>query len=275
MTMQRALSLLFHDVVPEGRWSESGFVSADADLYKLSCDQFSKHLDCLQNNLSGEFTTAYQVLDGTVSSDPYLLTFDDGGVSAATHIADMLEEFGWRGHFLVTAGQVANPGFLTPAQMRDLQGRGHIIGSHSYSHPMLMAHCSDEQLRDEWHRSGEVLAEILDAPIRVASVPGGHYSRAIASAAAAAGIRLLFNSEPTTKTHVVDGCLVLGRFCVKRTHSPAWSGSIVAGSIAPRLREAVLWNSKKVVKNLLGEVWLKGRRKILEKRAANERGRAS
>jgi hypothetical protein len=49
----------------------------------------------------------------------------------------------------------------------------------------------------------------------------------------------------------------------------------VAGSITPRLREAVLWNGKKVVKNLLGEVWLQGRRKILERRAANERRRVS
>jgi peptidoglycan/xylan/chitin deacetylase (PgdA/CDA1 family) len=273
--MLRALTLLFHDVVPEGHWSQSGFVSADADLYKLTCDQFRKHLECLRENLRGEFATAHQVLAGATSQRPFLLSFDDGGVSAATHIADMLEEFGWRGHFLMTAGRVAAPGFLTAAQMRDLHSRGHIVGSHSYSHPLLMAHCSNEQLREEWHRSGAILGDILGSPVDVASVPGGHYSRAIAAAAATAGIKLLFNSEPTTKTHVVDGCLVLGRFCVKRSHSPEWSGSIVAGSITPRLREAVLWNSKKVVKNLLGEVWLQGRRKILERRAANERRRVS
>ena len=37
-TCEDPLTLLFHDVVPDDRWSESGFVSADADLYKLSCD---------------------------------------------------------------------------------------------------------------------------------------------------------------------------------------------------------------------------------------------
>jgi peptidoglycan/xylan/chitin deacetylase (PgdA/CDA1 family) len=273
--MQRALTLLFHDVVPEGRWSDSGFVSADADLYKLSCDQFRSHLECLRRNLPGKFTTAPEVLAGTVPGYPFLLSFDDGGVSAATYIADMLEEFGWRGHFLVTAGRVATPGFLQAAQMRALHARGHIIGSHSYSHPLLMAHCSNQQLRDEWQRSGAILGDILGSPITVASVPGGHYSRAIATAAASAGIRLLFNSEPTTRSHVVDGCLVLGRFCVKRSHSPEWSGRIVAGSLAPRLRETVLWNSKKVAKNLLGEVWLRGRRKILERRAAKGSRRVS
>jgi peptidoglycan/xylan/chitin deacetylase (PgdA/CDA1 family) len=273
--MQHALTLLFHDVVPEGRWSESGFVSADADLYKLSCEQFRRHLECIQRNLRAPFTTATQVLAGAVPGSPSLLSFDDGGISAATYIADMLEEFGWWGHFLVTAGKVGDPGFLQPAQMRDLHNRGHIIGSHSYSHPLLMAHCSDEQLRDEWQRSGAILGDILGSPITVASVPGGHYSRAIAVAAASAGIKLLFNSEPTTSPHVVNDCLVLGRFCVKRSHAPGWSGRIVAGSIAPRLQETLLWNSKKVVKNLLGEVWLRGRRKILERRAAKASRRIS
>ena len=95
--MQHALTLLFHDVVPDDRWSESGFVSADADLYKLSCDQFRRHLECLRRNMRGQFTTAPQVLAGKVPESPSLLSFDDGGVSAATYIADMLEEFGWRG----------------------------------------------------------------------------------------------------------------------------------------------------------------------------------
>lgn len=272
--MLEALTLLFHDVVSEGSWSESGFVSADADLYKLSRDQFRRHLESLRRNLGGEFTTAISILEGIIPQKPCLLTFDDGGVSAM-QIADMLEEFGWRGHFLVTGGRISTPGFLTPAQIRELHHRGHVIGGHSYSHPLLMAHCSYEQLCEEWDRSSAVLSDILSLPIKVASVPGGHYSRAIAAAAAAAGIKLLFNSEPTTKTHKVDGCLVLGRFCVKRSHNTQWSGQIVSGSVALRLKEAALWNSKKVVKNLLGEVWLEGRKKILEYRAARDRRRAA
>ena len=273
--MPKTLTLLFHDVVPDGRWSESGFVSADADLYKLSCSEFRRHLESLRRNLKGQFTTATQLLAGDVEGDRFLLSFDDGGVSAAAYIADLLEEFGWRGHFLVTAGRVATPGFLDAGQMRDLHSRGHVIGSHSYSHPLLMAHCSDEQLREEWHRSGAILSDILGGPVTVASVPGGHYSRAIASAAASAGIKVLFNSEPTTKTQVVDGCLVLGRFCVKRAHSPEWSGRIAAGDIAPRLREAAFWNAKKVAKNLLGEVWLQSRRRIIQRRAENDRRQSS
>jgi peptidoglycan/xylan/chitin deacetylase (PgdA/CDA1 family) len=274
--MMHALTLLFHGAVSEGRWDESGFVGADADLYKLECTAFHRHLEAIRRKLKGQFATAPQLLAGTVTNGPcFLLSFDDGGVSAATHIADMLGEFGWRGHFLITAGRVGTAGFLDAAQIRELHSRGHVIGSHSYSHPLLMAHCSTGQLYEEWHRSALVLSDILGAPITVASVPGGHYSRAVAVAAASAGMKLLFNSEPTTETHLVDGCLVLGRFCVKRAHAPEWSGRIVAGDFAPRFQEAVLWNTKKVAKNLLGDVWLQARQKILEHQAAHPKKRAS
>jgi len=62
---------------------------------------------------------------------------------------------------------------------------------------------------------------------------------------------------------------------VKRSHSPEWSGRIAAGDIAPRLREAAFWNAKKVAKNLLGEVWLQSRRKIIQRRAENDRRQSS
>jgi len=77
---------------------------------------------------------------------------------------------------------------LPAEQIRDLHQRGHIIGSHSCSHPKRMSFCSRAELLQEWGRSCEILAGILGAPVTVASVPGGFYSRAVAEAAAEAGI---------------------------------------------------------------------------------------
>ena len=113
-----ALTLMFHDVVPEGHWNESGFIGADADLYKLNCAEFRHHLEAIHRNLRGEFTTARELLAGNVPDSPFLLSFDDGGVSASTCIADILEEFGWRGHFLIPASRIASAGFLDGAPQR-------------------------------------------------------------------------------------------------------------------------------------------------------------
>src|SRR5262249_1913486 len=151
---------------------------------------------------------------------------------------------------------IGTPGFLDSAQIRDLHRCGHIIGSHSFSHPLRMAHCSPEQLDDEWRRSALALAEILGEPIRVASVPGGDYSRQVAVAAARAGIKLLFNSEPVTSSQMVDDCLVLGRITVKRGHLPQRSAAIVSEDRQLLIREFLFWNAKKIAKGLLGGVWL-------------------
>ncbi len=265
----RAITLLFHDVVPAGRWELSGFRGADADVYKLDCVEFRQHLMAIRPSLPCHPITGPELL-ACPSADPaVLLTFDDGGVSAALYVADMLDEFGWKGHFLVTAGRIGTPGFLDCSQIQELRRRGHIIGSHSHTHPKRMARCSAAELDDEWRRSVLSLTEILGEPIQVASVPGGYYSRGVALAAARAGIKLLFNSEPVTRSQTVDCCLVLGRFTVKRGQSPQRSAAIVARDRQLQIQEYLFWNAKKLAKVLLGRTWLRARVMLLERRARN------
>ena len=122
-----------------------------------------------------------------------------------------------------------------------------------------MANCSPSELDDEWGHSVLVLSEILGEPVEVASVPGGYYSHRVAVAAARAGIKLLFNSEPVTRSRAVDGCLILGRFTAQRATPPGWSAAIVTGQWKLQIREYCFWNAKKVGKFLLGGVWVPGK----------------
>src|SRR5437588_17485 len=197
------------------------------------------------------------------ASPPWLLTFDDGGVSAYTCIAGMLEEFGWRGHFFVTANYVGSPSFLSGAQIKELHRRGHVIGSHSASHPERMSHCSPEEMLREWAESVARLSDIVGERVRVASVPGGFYSARVAKAAARAGIEMLFTSEPTSAGRSVDGCLVLGRYTIRRSTTAEAVAAIAAGRVAPRLKQLLLWNAKKVTKALGGRYYLKARKSLL------------
>ena len=263
----RAIALLFHDVVAAGCWELSGFQGADADLYKLDCAQFRRHSIAITQSLHSQPITGPELLVRSPGDRPVLLTFDDGGVSALLYVADMLDEFGWKAHFLITAGRIGTPGFLNRSQIQELRRRGHVIGSHSYSHPIRMAHCSTVELNSEWQRSVLTLTEILGEPIQVASVPGGYYSRHVALAAARVGIKLLFNSEPVTNSHTVDGCLVLGRFTAKRSTPPSWSAAIVSGHRQLQIRERLFWNAKKVAKVLLGRAWLQARVILLARRS--------
>ena len=53
---------------------------------------------------------------------------------------------------------------------------------------------------DEWTKSRSVLEDVLGHDVAIASLPGGYFSPTVAETAAEAGLRVLFTSEPVTRT---------------------------------------------------------------------------
>jgi peptidoglycan/xylan/chitin deacetylase (PgdA/CDA1 family) len=256
---------MYHDVVVAGDLASSGFSGAGADIYKLDRDEFIGHLAGMPFPPStvNNFGT---VSEPTGPRGPVFLTFDDGGVSAYTDVAPILEDRGWRGLFFVTTDRIGTPGFLNARQICQLASRGHVIGSHSRSHPRRISACTPDELRHEWKDSVDALQQILGAKITTASVPGGFYSGAVGTSAAEAGIKTLFTSEPTTRIGEIDGCLLIGRYGVWRGMPAATTGRIAAGSVLPRWRQSAWWSVKKAAKSLPGDPYAKLRRVLLTRR---------
>ncbi len=259
----RALALMYHDVVPPGDFSSSGFPGIGADIYKLEHDDFASHLAAIQAARAGAPPALVSGPQPLAPPWPLYLTFDDGGASAIAEIAPLLEQHGWRGHFFVTTGRIGTPGFLSAAQVRELDRRGHVIGSHSCSHPPRISACSWEQLRREWDESVHVLGDILGKSIPAASVPGGFYSRRVAEAAELAGIRVLFTSEPTTSIAILNRCRILGRYGIWRGMPAAVSGAIAAGRRSPRWKQTAWWEFKKLAKKICGNQYLEIRQRLV------------
>ena len=90
----------------------------------------------------------------------------------------------------------------------------------------------------------------MNAPVRVGSVPGGLYSERVAQAAAAAGLTILFNSEPTRSIRSQHGCTIVGRYSFK-TESTRQDAARLA-SEDPRLLvgQWCAWNAKSAVKRI-------------------------
>jgi len=235
-------ALMYHDVVASGEDDSSGFPGRDAALYKITPDTFAAHLDAIQGDV--------------------IVTFDDGGRSACA-AADLLEARGRIGHFFVTTNYIGTRGFLTDGEIRELAQRGHVVGSHSCSHPLRMGHCSSSQLLDEWSRSRAILSEIVGADVDVASVPGGDFAPQVAEAAARAGITRLFTSEPTGDARHAFGLMLIGRFAIQRWTTAETAAALAAGAWLPCARQAVLWNTKKMTKRLGGERYLQIRKLLL------------
>jgi peptidoglycan/xylan/chitin deacetylase (PgdA/CDA1 family) len=264
-------SLMYHDVYPDSASHRvSGFADDTAAVYKLPLASFQAHLDRLAENLVSPpvlMTHAY----GPSSPPPrhsWTITFDDGGMSAYDHIAPALERLGWRGHFFVTTSRIGTEGFLSGDQIRELHQRGHLIGAHSHTHPPRISTLSRDKILEEWTLSLNCLGDITGTPVTAASVPGGFFSRAVAEAAASAGIRFLFNSEPSPATVALgrSDCLVLGRYSIKRDTPPLIASALATGAFPPRLRMQVGWQVRRFANYSIGSFYETIRRKLLVRR---------
>ncbi len=262
----RAIALMYHDVLADERSDASGFPGPGAARYKLRTDEFERQLDAIARARAddGAPRTVLDLLAARPARrPPVLLTFDDGGASAADEIAGRLERRGWRGHFFIPTDFLGRPTFLDGARVSELHRRGHVVGSHSASHPPRLSACTRAQMLDEWRRSVAVLSEWVGERVRVASVPEGYYSPLVAATAAEAGIDVLFTSAPTSRGRRASGCLVLGRHTIKRGMSPEVAAALAAGHFLPSLRQSLWWNAKEVVKRIGGAHYLRLRARLL------------
>ncbi len=234
-------TLMYHDIASQADRERYGFPGPLAARYKLEPAAFEAHLDALA-------ATAREVgtLDGDAPAPAVAVTFDDGGASAP-FAAEALERRGWRGQFFVTSSRIGTAGFMSAEQLRELHARGHVIGSHSHTHPTYMGRLTRAELDDEWTRSRSIIGELLGSAPRTASVPGGYLSDAVIAAAAAAGYQLLFTSEPTARV-AHRGLVVRGRYTIWATTPARTAAAYAEGRRVACGRLWLEWNAKKLAK---------------------------
>jgi peptidoglycan/xylan/chitin deacetylase (PgdA/CDA1 family) len=252
--------LLFHDVYRHDP-GESGFAGRGAERYKLRLPAFEAQLARLARVRAdapaciGSDASAFRQTPGRDDPGPFALTVDDGGASFYSMVADRLEARGWRAHCFVTTGAIGRRGFLDSRQIRALHRRGHVIGSHSVTHPTRFAACRRERALREWRESRYTLSDILGEDVRVASVPGGWFAPDVARSAAEAGMTTLFTSEPVTAVSEVDGCTVIGRFTVRPRHRADFAARVASFDRWTLATEWAAWNGKKAARRVLGPLY--------------------
>ena len=258
------IALMYHDVVCEGDFDASGFPGGASARYKLTHREFVEQMEAHARVNPGGFSTPAEPSDGAHLTSQRLITFDDGG-SSAMAIAAHLEQRGWHGYFFLVTDLIGRPGFVSADQARELRRRGHVVGSQSRTHPPRMSSLSPDEMLAEWRDSRTTLSDILAEDVTVASVPGGFYSRRVAQSAAAAGYGVLFNSEPTTRCKVIDGCLVVGRYTVYRGMTTSAVAALTSGKSRALWKQSIAWNLRKAAKAFAGGAYARLRHRILER----------
>jgi peptidoglycan/xylan/chitin deacetylase (PgdA/CDA1 family) len=207
-------ALGYHDVVDDR--TRSGFQRPGAWPYKLTRRAFDDHLWAIASVTILPTLVQHVVWDAP--GKQVMLTFDDGGASAP-YIGETLVRRGWRAHFFITTSLIGTPGFVDAGGIRALREQGHVVGSHSHSHPDIFRDLSPARMAEEWAQSRARLSELMGEPCVTASVPGGDVSSAVLRTAAEAGYAYVFTSEPDPRPVQHGACRVLGRFVVKASHT--------------------------------------------------------
>lgn len=223
--------LMYHDIVTS-KDKSSGFQNDSAFQYKVD---------------EQRFTETVRLCDPS----KVLFTFDDGGLSFLTLAAPILEQYGHKGVFFITTDYIGTPGFLDANQIKELESRGHIVGSHSCSHPHNMAVLSDEAIEREWLDSTKALEDILGHNVEYASIPHGYSSKTVIEKSKMAGINYLYTSTPTERTRRKGGLALIGRYVVHDNMSVSEVCNIVNSKFT-RQKKHIRWFALEVVKKLLG-----------------------
>ena len=237
-TFAELACLMYHEITDDP--ATTGFQRPAARNYTLSPTVFADHLARFRG--AGLEPSLITDVDLAAAGRHLALTFDDGGRSAL-HAAEALATLGWKAHFFVVTARIGERTFLDGDGIRALRAMGHVVGSHSHTHPDIFRDLARIRMLDEWRISARILEDLLGEKCAVASVPGGDISAAVLESADDAGFEYLFTSEPWTTPRRVGNCWILGRVCLK------------AGTSAESVEELVQfrgWRRQRLERGLKG-----------------------
>jgi len=160
-------------------------------------------------------------------SKPVMLSFDDGYVDDVTQILPVLQAHHMTGVFFIITGRFQEPGFVTVAQIRQLDAAGMDVGAHTRHHvdlPGLPA----ATLQSEIAGSRADLERVLGHPVAAFAYPAGRYDAASVGAVRQAGFALAVTTEPGMQLSAQQP-LLLPRVRVGRTTTPAGLLACLAG----------------------------------------------
>jgi peptidoglycan/xylan/chitin deacetylase (PgdA/CDA1 family) len=244
MAGPRIVFLMYHELELPGRplcHSEPGYMR-----YIVSKSSFESQMDWLQQNgwrgLSVSEALNYP------AGNSVAITFDDGSETDLIAAAPLLKEKGSHATFYVTTGFLGKPGYLSPAQLRELSAHGFEIGCHSMTHAYL-DDLDQTELRREISNAGRSLEDLIGKRVEHFSCPGGRYSAKALATAREAGYGSVATSHSRVNSLSTDP-YQLGRVAIMRKFRTDYFSKICTGEAVRNMRMAEF--TRDAARTLLG-----------------------
>jgi len=122
------------------------------------------------------------------------ITFDDGPETDLIAAAPALRSYGFGATSYITVDYLGKPGYMSPAQVRELLKAGFEIGCHSLTHPYL-TDVDDQRLGEETAGAKDRLEQIAGVPVNHFSCPGGRWNARVTQAIKRSGFHTMATSR--------------------------------------------------------------------------------
>jgi len=163
--------------------------SQAASDYYVTPEEFESQMKALKDWGYVSITIAQltdAIIHGAPLPDrPVVISFDDGDLDVFTNAFPIMQNYGFTGVIYIVGNYLYTDGYLGIDQIKALAAAGWEVGSHSMSHPHLIADHS--RLKVEIAQSRLDLQEILGVPVTSFAYPFGETDADVSNEVSAAG----------------------------------------------------------------------------------------
>jgi peptidoglycan/xylan/chitin deacetylase (PgdA/CDA1 family) len=125
---------------------------------------------------------------------PVIISVDDGYVDDVRTILPVLQRLHLVGTFFVITGRMTEPGFLSAAQIRQLDRAGMDVEDHTAHHVDLRL-LTGTELQAETAGSRQVLEHVVGHPVYAFAYPFGYYNSQVIAAVRGAGFTFAYTTD--------------------------------------------------------------------------------
>ena len=231
--------LMYHELRLPGRetcHSEPGYLR-----YVVPASDFQQQMEKLASDgWRGQNVT--QSID-SFSEKTVCITFDDGAETDLISAAPLLSKLGFGATSYITVDYLGKPGYMSHAQVRELQAAGFEIGCHSLTHPYL-TDIDDDRLHQETKVAKDNLEQIAGVRVDHYSCPGGRWDTRVTRAVKQAGFQTMATSStgvnfPSTNSFALARVAILNGMSSDDVFRISQGKGLAGTQIKERARDAV------------------------------------
>jgi peptidoglycan/xylan/chitin deacetylase (PgdA/CDA1 family) len=239
--------LLYHEVTdfPERTKQIRKMGPADS----LPTDQFEEQMAFLSDRANTKVVTTDDLfVEAQDSAKKVVLTFDDGFIGNYLFALSILEKYGYKATFFVTVNNISRERYMSWDQLGILYKKGHLIQSHTMTHPML-AECDEGQIIYELETSRKVIEDKIGGEVKYLSLPFGSSNKRVIGIAKRLGYQGIFTSLSNTEKRKNE-LIQFGRIHVKDTYPL----KTFMGLIDPNPTQLFLTRAAEALKGIVKEI---------------------